>query len=33
VWAHFTHERLCAYILETCFGPPAGPDENPRPRA
>lgn len=20
VWAHFTHERLCAYILTTCFG-------------
>jgi hypothetical protein len=33
VWAHFTHERLCAYILETCFGPLAGPDEHPRPRA
>ena len=33
VWAHFTHERLCAYILETCFGPLAGPYEHPRPQA
>ncbi len=26
VWAHFTHERLCAYILQTCFGALGRPD-------